>query len=579
MPADQTHVAMARTALYYDDDAYQESSHRRNSRAGQARGLMGRQVAGKEFLNAYLAHGTWSELVAVVPHVRCRESLHAVCASHPSSRHRPRRLKIVEVKRFQSTFAAAPPADVLHFPAPPDVRFAWARENLGPVFALSGVTHTLCSATAVEALRQMLTAPFESFDRLICTSRAVMDTARAITETFAEYLQQRWGGEPKLRIQFELLPLGVDVEKYVPATPAERTNERNRWQIAEDEFVVLFMGRLSHHAKAHPFPMFRALAEAARRTRRRLRLILAGWSPLPAILDAFRDGAQRFAPNVTTTILDGNRPDIRYSVWKGADLFSSLSDNIQETFGLVLVEAMASGLPIVASDWDGYRDVVVDGETGFLVPTFMVRDATRQLTAQLLMGEINYDHFLARSNQCVSVDVAAATEAYVRLIQDDELRRRMGAAGRERACQRFAWSHVIRAYESLWRQQATELADHRLREALSTKSWPGPSAYPAPERSFAGYPSRWLGERDVLYTSPEAEQRVEILAATPLTNYEASQRCVDVPFLKLLLSAAANGRTVQELDVELQQRGNSHPQCRATLAWLLKYDLLRVGGE
>ena len=61
----------------------------------------------------------------------------------------------------------------------------------------------------------------------------------------------------------------------------------------------------------------------------------------------------------------------RFQVWHAADLVVSLVDNIQETFGLVIVEAMASGLPVVATDWNGYRDLVVDGETGFLVPTTM----------------------------------------------------------------------------------------------------------------------------------------------------------------------------------------------------------------
>ena len=46
-----------------------------------------------------------------------------------------------------------------------------------------------------------------------------------------------------------------------------------------------------------------------------------------------------------------------------ADVFVSPSDNIQETFGLSVIEAMASGLPVIVSDWDGYRDTVVDGVT------------------------------------------------------------------------------------------------------------------------------------------------------------------------------------------------------------------------
>ena len=61
------------------------------------------------------------------------------------------------------------------------------------------------------------------------------------------------------------------------------------------------------------------------------------------------------------------------SVWRpcgsAADVFISLVDNIQETFGITPLEAMASGLPVVVSDWDGYRHTVRDGEEGFLIPT------------------------------------------------------------------------------------------------------------------------------------------------------------------------------------------------------------------
>src|SRR6516165_6913497 len=55
-------------ALFYDDDAYVETLRRSPRQPGEGRpfGLMGRQVAGKEFLKAFLDHGSWTELVALV---------------------------------------------------------------------------------------------------------------------------------------------------------------------------------------------------------------------------------------------------------------------------------------------------------------------------------------------------------------------------------------------------------------------------------------------------------------------------------------------------------------------------------
>jgi len=102
-------------------------------------------------------------------------------------------------------------------------------------------------------------------------------------------------------------------------------------------------------------------------------------------MKAFEDGARQFAGNLRVSIVDGTDQGKRFAVWRAADLFTSLSDNIQETFGLVIVEAMASGLPVIASDWNGYRDLVTDGETGFLVPTLMIRDATTDLISRLQM--------------------------------------------------------------------------------------------------------------------------------------------------------------------------------------------------
>ncbi len=88
-----------------------------------------------------------------------------------------------------------------------------------------------------------------------------------------------------------------------------------------------------------------------------------------------------------------------------------------EPFGMVVIEAMASGKPVVATAHGGPLEIVVDGETGFLVPPG---------------------------------DPAALAEALARLIENPSLRRRMGAAGRERAVTRYGFPAHVAAFAALY---------------------------------------------------------------------------------------------------------------------------------
>jgi glycosyltransferase involved in cell wall biosynthesis len=564
-------------ALLYDNDGYVETPGQPIQTGNPVRtGLIGRQVAGKEFLDAYLTHGTWTTLVALIRNQSSADTLVRYFQGHPSQRGRQRGLLLVREQDFLRAFFPKPPSGILYNPCPPDLRYAWARHHKGTAaFALSGVTHTLCSQRAIEWLGDLVTAPFEPYDSLICTSTAVLKMVRAVTGSYADYLRERMGGTPRVRMRLEVIPLGVDTDKFRPATPEERAQSRATLQIAPDEVVVLFVGRLSHHTKAHPFPLYHVVSHAARATSHKVHVVMSGWAHNQAVMQAFQDGARTFAANVRVSFVDGTEPRARVAVWRAADVFASLSDNIQETFGLVIIEAMASGLPVVATDWDGYRDLVADGETGWLVPTLMLPGATTDTTIQMQLEAIDYDHFLAQCSQAVTVDCARATEAFTRLISDAALRRRQGEAGRRRALERFAWANVIRAYETLWREQEQERQRY-LRGAPSPHAQNTIMArHPPPEHAFACYPSRWLHEDDRLLATEGALDRLGVVLASPLANHVANTRASDPTLLRAVLSAA-DGKWLCDVEKVMSRAGVEQTVARATLAWLLKYDLLRV---
>src|SRR5262249_692771 len=145
------------------------------------------------------------------------ESLVRLWRDHPTTRTGSWVLRILEWSELHRSLFPTSPATLIHSPQPPDPQLAWARQSAGPhVFALSGVTYTLCSPDAVALLRELVTAPFQPYDALICTSRAVAEMVRKVTDSYADYLRSRFGGEsnPERTVRMEIILLGVDVDRF-----------------------------------------------------------------------------------------------------------------------------------------------------------------------------------------------------------------------------------------------------------------------------------------------------------------------------------------------------------------------------
>jgi hypothetical protein len=240
----------------------------------------------------------------------------------------------------------------------------------------------------------------------------------------------------------------------------------------------------------------------------------------------------------------------------------------------VILEGSACGLPVVATNWDGCRDQVVDGETGFLVPTYAVRGATHNMSSRHLLGETAYGVFLAECNQTIVVDPLEATAAFRRLIDDAELRKRMGLAARKRMVEQFAWPHVVRRYEEFWGEQEAIRQEWVKVNAGKGKTYFTPTIFPEVEQSFASYPMAVLEARTPVVTAEAS--RLESILKTPITAYRAETRVTDATVLQRVLDAAKDGCTIGSLDALFKAVNVPEHTGRATVAWLLKYGALRV---
>jgi len=213
----------------------------------------------------------------------------------------------------------------------------------------------------------------------------------AVSSTAERFAAARIGGT------FEIVPNGVDVARFRDAPPADLGPGTK----------LLFVGRLDPR-KGFPIAMaaFRELAD----DRADLRLIVVGDGP--------ERGAVQTLPHEMRERVRflGSVPNDRLPpIHAACDVYLGTSVG-GESFGVVLVEAMAAGLPVVASDIAGYDEVLEDGVQGLRVPPR---------------------------------DPALVAAAVARILDDPSLASRMGEAGRERAIE-FSWERIAPRLTSLY---------------------------------------------------------------------------------------------------------------------------------
>jgi len=204
----------------------------------------------------------------------------------------------------------------------------------------------------------------------------------------------------------------------VPLTPflnvnLDRNQKRREFGLNEHDMLCIFVARLA------PIKGYQYLISAIPQVLKAVptaRFVLVGDGELREALEQ-----QALDLGVTNNIIfTGLRDDVP-ELLAMSDLF--VLSSINEGMGRVLVEAMAVGLPAVATRVGGVPDVVVDGGTGLLIPPR---------------------------------DPDALAEATIALLKDEDMRRRMGEAGRDRVDPDFSLEEMVRKIESVYEELITE---------------------------------------------------------------------------------------------------------------------------
>ncbi len=205
------------------------------------------------------------------------------------------------------------------------------------------------------------------------------------------------------------LPFGVDLERFAPGASPEL---RARLGVGEEEACVLFVGGMDAPHAFKGVPVLLAAMEKLKDEP--VRAVLVGDGDLRP---EFERQAAHFGVAERVRFAGNVPPEELPAYYRAADIHTLPSTTRGEAFGLVALEAAASGIPSVVSDLPGVRTVVLDGETGLRV----------------LPG-----------------DAEALAAALRRLAVEPGPRRALGAAARARAEAAYAWDPLMDRLEQVY---------------------------------------------------------------------------------------------------------------------------------
>ena len=523
---------------------------------GQAARMWGRVMGNHTFLKALAGAPACTRLTLLVPGRQDVEVLgKTLMAGFGASQAK---VTAVPFSRIKAHIEASP-VDVMHMLDPNMWLAAHIRSQLSRHwFPITGVTHSLGNQHFLEWALLNNANGVRTDDCLVCST----PTAQAVIKSVFAHLGSN---QPQFIVPATtVIPFGVAVANFAGSAEGSRAH----LGIDPETFVVMSLARFNPQFKMDLRPVLRLASQTSRQMKRPVKFMLAGSSGDGDYVRFMRDQVREEGVEGSVEFVLDPDEERKCHLLRGADVFLSLSDNIQETFGLTPIEAMAAGLPVIASDWDGYRSLVEDGVSGFLVPTrSLAPDPSWEATLTL-----RYDSLVHLfSAQTTAVDLDVACEHLVRLAEDRKLRERMRAAAQVRA-RMFDWDVVIGQYIQLWEQM---LASRRPDRQAPVAGGPVRTSALRFAEDFASYATAQLGPNDSFRTTQSGKALLKGKMTTRF--YFETDEFLDREIMAAILERCVNGRSVGQL-IEVLRAGvpGGAVQVSQNVLWLYKYGYLRL---
>lgn len=307
----------------------------------------------------------------------------------------------------------------LHFPfigATEPVLFAKIRKPLVIQYHMDLTLPKFCSFL-IDFYNSIITKNiFKKADKILVSSYDYVENSGLISNFFK-----------KNKEKFIEIPYGVDIEKFRPEEKSKKLLKK--YNLSEDDKIILFVGGLdrAHYFKgidkllqAVAISNFPAAAPPGRGSGggkflvSNAKLLIVGNGNLK---EGYKKMAEKLGIKNKVIFTDKVETQELPDYYNLADVFVLPSINRSESFGIVLLEAMACGKLCLASNLPGVRTVIDDGKTGFLVEPRNVEDLAEKIKTSL---------------------------------ESRELRKKMGDAGRRKVEEKYNQDKIIKKIEEIY---------------------------------------------------------------------------------------------------------------------------------
>jgi len=424
--------------------------------------------------------------------------------------------------------------------------------NLHGNFPVTAFIHSISYPDILLKLQDLCWSGPHAQDAIICSSTC----GREVIQNYLAQIQEE-RNLPIPPLTLEVLPFGFDASALAGLN---KETSRRELGLPLNDTVALCLGRFSEFDKMDLFPLLQAFQQIHHPGHAQ-RLVLAGAVNQPDYLKMLRLWIKALGLQDSITILTDLSEQDKCRLYRAADFFVSPSDNLQETFGLTLVEALAAGLPLVMSDFNGYRDIGTD-EVALKVPTHWASlEAFSESSPMAFIDKAIVHRYMAQS---VQVDIDAMAAAMKRLYADPDLCQKMGQAARQRFEACYDYQRIIQRIEGLW----TELKANFKAHTAASNAKP---LYPDYFRSFGHYftdhliPDTWVERTDYAQMLLASKQHQPLL-----TDME---QFIDTDTVQTIMNVTETPKPISAL-MNNCSTGTKSPFYQ--VMWMLKHGLLRL---